>query len=38
MGALAPIFYYIKNYYNGAKQHLASWKHREEPIWYKGKL
>lgn len=23
-----------RNYYNGAKQHLASWKDREEPIWF----
>lgn len=24
-----------KNYYNGAKQHLASWKNRPTPEWFK---
>lgn len=24
------------NYYNGAKQHLASWKKRETPEWYQN--
>jgi hypothetical protein len=23
-----------RNYYNKHKTHLASWKYREEPIWY----
>lgn len=27
-----------RNYYNGAKQHLASWKKREVPHWYTGEF
>ena len=26
-----------RNYYNGAKRHIATWKNRERPVWYENK-